>query len=85
MLYLYCQQDNATKQIKRKGDVKVLLKLRGKRVEYGYTQAEFAKAIGISLYAYQLKERGKVEFRMGEINSILKLLNCTYEEIFFNQ
>lgn len=62
----------------------MLLKLRGKRVEHGYTQLQFAKAIGISLYAYQTKERGKVEFRMSEINTILKLLHCTYEEIFFN-
>lgn len=61
----------------------MLLKLRGKRVEHGYTQADFAKLIGISLYAYQTKERGHVEFRMSEINTILKLLNCTYEEIFF--
>ena len=84
MLYWYCQQDNATKQIKRKGDVKVLLKLRGKRVEAGYTQAELAKKIGLSLTTYRLKECGEREFTMSEINSILILLNCTYEEIFFN-
>lgn len=82
MLYCYCQQDNATR--KMKGDENVLLKLRGKRVAAGYTQLQLAKAIGISLYAYQMKERGKVDFRMSEINLILKLLDCTYEEIFFN-
>ena len=62
----------------------MLVKLRGKRVEHGYTQADFAKLIGISLPSYRLKECGEIEFRMNEINIILKLLNCTYEEIFFN-
>lgn len=84
MLYLYCQQDNATSMKLKKGDEKVLVKLKGKRVEYGYTQEKFAELIGISLTTYQLKERGVREFNMSEINSILKLLNCTYEEIFFN-
>lgn len=68
----------------RKGDVKVLVKLRGKRVEHGFTQAELADKIGLSLTTYRLKECGDREFTMSEINSILKLLNCTYEEIFFN-
>lgn len=62
----------------------MLLKLKGKRVEHGYTQDEFADLIGISLTTYQLKERGVREFTMSEINTILKLLDCTYEEIFFN-
>ena len=62
----------------------MLLKLKGKRVEHGYTQDEFAELIGISLTTYQLKERGVREFTMSEINAILKLLDCTYEEIFFN-
>ncbi len=62
----------------------MLLKLKGKRVEHGYTQDKFAELIGISLTTYQLKERGVREFTMSEINLILKLLDCTYEEIFFN-
>ena len=84
MLYWYCQQDNATNKNKRKEMEIVLLKLRGKRVEAGYTQAELAQKIGLSLTTYRLKECGDREFTMSEINSILKLLNCTYEEIFFN-
>ena len=62
----------------------MLVKLRGKRVEHGYTQEQFAKLVGISLPSYRLKECGHIEFRMSEINTILKLLNCTYEDIFFN-
>ena len=65
-----------------KGDGKVLVKLRGKRVEYVYSQHELAKLLGISTNAYNLKETGKREFRMSEINFILELLNCKYEDIF---
>lgn len=60
----------------------MLLKLRGKRVEKGYTQKQFAEKLNISLPSYRLKEVGKIEFRMNEINLILKLLDCKYEDIF---
>ena len=50
------------------------LKLKGKRVEKGYTQQEFAKLLGISTNSYNLKELGKREFCVREINLILKLL-----------
>lgn len=65
-----------------KGGKKLLLKLRGKRVEKGFTQEEMAEKIGISTNAYNLKEQGKREFRVREINILLKLLECTYEDIF---
>ena len=65
-----------------KGGKKLLLKLRGKRVEKGFTQEEIAKKVGISTNAYNLKEQGKREFRVREINILLKLLECTYEDIF---
>ena len=61
----------------------VLTKLRGKRVEYGYSQKDLASKLGISTNAYNLKETGKREFRMSEIDLLLELLNCTYEDIFF--
>ena len=60
------------------------LKLKGKRVEKGYTQQEFAKLLGISTNSYNLKELGKREFCVREINLILKLLNCNYEDIFLH-
>lgn len=83
MVNLYCQQDN-TKTNFKKGDEKVQLKLKGKRVEKGYTQQEFAKLLGISTNSYNLKELGKREFCVSEINLILKLLNCNYEDIFLH-
>lgn len=60
----------------------MLLKLRGKRVAKGYTQEELAKKLGISIFGYNCKETGKTEFKMSEINILLELLECTYEEIF---
>ena len=60
----------------------MLLKLRGKRVEKGLTQKELAKLIGISLTAYRLKEVGEIEFRTKEINLLLSILDCKYEDIF---
>ena len=60
----------------------MLYKLKGKRVEKGYTQAELAKKLNISTYAYNQKENGLSDFRMGEINTILELLECNYEDIF---
>ena len=60
----------------------MLLKLRGKRVEKGLTQKELAKLIGISLPSYRLKETGEIEFRMNEINLLLSILDCKYEDIF---
>ena len=62
----------------------MLLKLKGKRVEHGYTQSDLAKQLGISTNAYNLKELGKREFVTREINLLLKLLDCKYEDIFFN-
>ena len=63
----------------------MLLKLRGKRVEKGYSQYQLAQLLHISTNAYNLKEIGKREFKMSEINQLLELLDCKYEEIFFQR
>ena len=65
-----------------KGDDRLLVKLRGKRVEKGYRQKDLAKELGISTNAYNLKELGKREFNTSEINILLRLLECKYEDIF---
>ena len=65
-----------------RSETALLYKLRGKRVEKGYSQEELAKLLEISTNAYNLKECGKREFRMSEINQLLKLLDCKYEDIF---
>lgn len=63
----------------------MLLKLRGKRVEKGYSQHQLAQLLHISTNAYNLKEIGKREFKMSEINQLLELLDCKYEDIFFQK
>lgn len=63
----------------------MLLKLKGKRVEHGYSQKQLAEKLNISTNAYNLKEVGKREFRMSEINLLLELLDCNYEDIFFQK
>lgn len=63
----------------------MLVKLKGKRVEHGYSQHELAKLLGISTNAYNLKETGKREFRMSEIDLLLELLDCKYEDIFLQK
>ena len=60
----------------------LLLKLRGKRVEKNLTQKDMAKLLGISQNAYNLKELGKREFVTSEINLLLNILGCKYEDIF---
>lgn len=57
-------------------------KLIGKRNEKGLSQEEMAKKIGISKNNYYLKEKGKLDFNLSEVRLILKILDCSYEEIF---
>lgn len=59
-----------------------LWKLIGARSEKGLSQQDMANVIGISKGNYYSKENGIKEFKISEINTILKLLNKTYEEIF---
>lgn len=58
-------------------------KLIGKRNEYGYSQDEMAKMLGISKGNYFEKENGKKEFKTSDINKILSIFpEETYESIF---
>ena len=61
------------------------LKLRGKRVEKGYSQADLAKLLGISTNAYNLKENGKGEFTLSEIQDLLYYLDCDFDDIFYRK
>lgn len=60
----------------------MLVKLRGKRVEKGYTQRDMAKQLNMALATYNQKEIGRTEFSMTECIAIMKLLDCKFEEIF---
>ena len=60
----------------------MLIKLKAKRVEKGYTQEELAKLINIGVSNYNLKENEKVDFTYTEITKILQILDCKFEDIF---
>ena len=60
----------------------MLVKLKGKRVEKGLTQPQIAKLLNMATSTYNLKENGSREFSMTECIAIMKILNCTFEEIF---
>lgn len=60
-----------------------LNKLRGLRVEKGYTQEYMAKLIGISLTSYQRKESGATQFTANELVKIAEVLEIDIKEIFF--
>lgn len=54
------------------------------------SQTDMAKAIGMCLTSYNLKENGKSDFTQSEMRSILNVLkkhnpNVTIDEIFFSQ
>lgn len=57
-------------------------KLKGKRVEFGYTQGELAKELNIALGTYRRYETGVVPIKKDIIDKLLKLFNCKYEDIF---
>lgn len=60
-------------------------KLVGKRNEKGFSQEKMAEMLGISKNNYNLKENGKLDFNLVEVKNILRILNCTYDEIFFEE
>ena len=57
------------------------LKLLGRIKECGFTQAQLAKAIGISEYTLSTKLNNKFSFKQEEIIAICKVLNIPVSEI----
>ena len=60
-------------------------KLIGKRNEKGITQEKMAELLGISKGNYNLKENGKLDFNLLEVKKILKILDDSYDNIFFEE
>ena len=58
-------------------------KLVGKRNELKITQEQMAHYLGISKNNYNLKENNKLDFSLSEVKKILEILNCDYNDIFF--
>lgn len=60
------------------------LKLKAKRVEKNYTQAELAKVLGVATATYNRYEKGYYEMTESIINKLLTILECKYEDIFLD-
>lgn len=56
-----------------------MLKVKGYRVSANLTRADCAKAIGVHVNTYALKEQGKTAFNIEEAFKLSQLLNCPLE------
>jgi len=59
-------------------------KLKGARVEKGYSQDRLAEALGMPVVTYRTKENGISVFTEVEIKKICELLEKNVTDIFFN-
>jgi len=59
-------------------------KLKGARVEKGYSQDRLAEALGMPVVTYRTKENGISVFTEMEIKKICELLEKDVTDIFFN-
>jgi DNA-binding XRE family transcriptional regulator len=58
-----------------------LTKLKGIRMSMKISQEEMARAIGISLRSYQMKESGKNEFSFKEVVDVALKLNMSIYDL----
>lgn len=61
------------------------IKLRAKRVEKQMTQTDLANKLNISLSSYSMKETGKIDFTLSEIQDLMYYLDCEFDDIFFKK
>ena len=55
--------------------------LISKRALLGLTQVDIASKLGINIKSYNLKENGKVKFKLEEVVAVSKILNLTLDEV----
>ncbi|QJA07642.1 helix-turn-helix transcriptional regulator [Romboutsia sp. CE17] len=55
--------------------------LKSKRALLGLTQVDIASKLGINIKSYNLKENGKVKFKLEEVVAVSKILNLTLDEV----
>ena len=60
----------------------MLVKLKGIRVEKGMTQTDIARKMNMDTSTNNYKENDRVEFTMTECIELMKILECTFEDIF---
>lgn len=61
---------------------KVHNKLKAKRVELNLTQIEISKLLNMEVATYSRKEKGLTQFRLDEVQRLLDILGCKFEDIF---
>lgn len=61
------------------------IKLKGKRVECCLTQEEIASKLGMNTATYNRKENGIVDFTLTEIQDLMDILDCDFDDIFFKK
>lgn len=61
------------------------IKLRAKRVEKGMNQTELANKLNMCLSTYSMKETGKIDFTLSEIQDLMYYLDCEFDDIFFKK
>ena len=70
---------------KKKSNSYIYPKLKGVRHEKGYTMQGMADILGISKGCYFKKENGFTDFYLDEVNKILNLFHCSFDDIFFEK
>lgn len=61
------------------------IKLKAKRVERCLTQEELAEKLDINTATYNRKENGIVDFTLTEIQELMDILDCEFNDIFFKK
>lgn len=56
--------------------------LKNKRKEYGYTQVDVAKKIGVNAYTVSKWERGNIGCSESSVKALAKLFKCKEEEFY---
>lgn len=59
------------------------MKLKGLRVEKGFSQQKFAEQLGLSQSQYAQRELGHIEFTLTEMRRIGKILDVKPGALFF--
>ena len=60
-------------------------RIKGMRVEHGFTQIELAKLMNMTPKTYCFKENGKYEFTINEILKLKEIFNCKISDIFLEE
>jgi DNA-binding XRE family transcriptional regulator len=61
------------------------IKLRAKRAEKLMSQEQLAKLLHINTATYNRKEKGITDFTLSEIQELMYILDCDFDDIFFKK